>query len=833
MYYNINLTPPARTNWTTTAMTHRIALLICGVLYTTCVFGETRTATPVSDITVQPGFKVELLRSAQDGESSWISMSFDNKGNIILGLDDVGVGHLDISTEGDEIPFKRINNSFKHCRGVLYAHDSIYVSATNSQGFYRLQDTTGDGTFDKEELLLPLEYKSRFGHGMNQITLGPDNQIYLICGNDVVMPAEIAKTSTYRDAQKDWLLPNPHDAGHDDRVGYILRMDPEGKSFHVIAGGLRNQVDLAFNADKEMFTFDADMEWDVGQPWYRPTRINHIVPGGEYGWRWGTGKWPTYYADSLPSTLDLGLGSPTGLVSGHTLDWPKRFQQGMYAADWQNGRILLVDLIPVGASYRGEYELFLEGAPLNICDMEVGADGNLYFITGGRGSQSGLYRVTVDPSTEPTSIGPKIHRTSVFIGKHERNRRQIYDSFQERVGSESDLIAWPVLGRDDRWLRFSAMKALERQPFEYWQDKVLDDDNPLRCGTGLIALCRVGVPEHQPHVFYALQRFDLTKLPLKQQLIMLRAYQLCFIRLGKPSDEQTKFAIAAISPLFPSKHRSINHMAGELLVYLKMPGIVESSIPLLNEVSTQYQQLRIARMLMHVQEGWTDNSKAAFLNWLLRSRAMIGGHQLRERLTNIREDFYEILTDGDKSTHAELIEKIDQPIESGDLTTNRPFVQQWKMGDLIKDISVFSSNRPDEDGVRALTAGSCLKCHKIGTLGGQIGPDLTNIAKRFNAIQILESIIEPSKVVDPKYSYSVYVLTDGTSVSGRPVGVSSKTLKLEVNPLTQETIEVNRDDIDETFSGKTSPMPSGLIDTLTKEEIKDLIAYLIRASKNN
>ena len=155
------------------------------------------------------------------------------------------------------------------------------------------------------------------------------------------------------------------------------------------------------------------------------------------------------------------------------------------------------------------------------------------------------------------------------------------------------------------------------------------------------------------------------------------------------------------------------------------------------------------------------------------------------------------------------------------------------MGDLIKDISVFSSNRPDEDGVRALTAGSCLKCHKIGTLGGQIGPDLTNIAKRFNATQILESIIEPSKVVDPKYSYSVYVLTDGTSVSGRPVGISSKTLKLEVNPLTQETIEVNRDDIDETFSGKTSPMPSGLLDTLTKEEIKDLIAYLIRASKNN
>ena len=811
-------------------MIHRIMLLSCSLLCTTSAIAQPHTATPVSDITAQPGFKVELLRSAQDGESSWISMSFDTKGNIILGLDDVGVGHLDMTEEGDEIPFKKLNNSLRHCRGVLYAHDSIYVSATNSQGFYRLQDTTGDGAFDKEELLLPLEYKSRFGHGMNQITLGPDKQIYLICGNDVVMPGEITKTSTYKNARKDWLLPNPHDAGQDDRVGYILRMDPDGKLFHVIAGGLRNQVDLAFNAEDEMFTFDADMEWDVGQPWYRPTRINHIVPGGEYGWRWGTGKWPTYYADSLPSTLDLGLGSPTGMVSGHTLDWPKRFQQGMYAADWQNGRILLVDLIPVGATYRGEYELFLEGAPLNICDMDVGTDGNLYFITGGRGSQSGLYRVTVDPSTEPTSTGPKFNRKLVATGEQERNQRKIYDSFQERVGNTSDREVWPALGSDDRWLRFSAMKVLERQPVQSWSEKVLDDDNPLRCGTGLIALCRSGVAQHQPQVFDALQRFDLPKLNLEQQLIMLRAYQLCFLRLGKPTEKQTQLAIEAISPLFPGNNESVNHMAGELLVYLKMPGIIESSIPLLAEDSTQYQQLRMARMLMHLREGWTEDTKTAFLNWLLQSRRMTGGRQLNERLTDIRTDFYELLTEGDKSTHARLIEKIEQPIESGELTTSRPLVQQWKMEDLTKDISAVSSNRPDEDGLRALTAANCLKCHKVGNRGGQIGPDLTNVAKRFNASQILESIIEPSKEVDPKYSYSVYLLIDGTSVSGRPVGVTSKTLKLEINPFTQESIEINRDEIDESFPGKTSPMPSGLLDTLNKEEIKDLLAYLIRAA---
>ena len=56
------------------------------------------------------------------------------------------------------------------------------------------------------------------------------------------------------------------------------------------------------------------------------------------------------------------------------------------------------------------------------------------------------------------------------------------------------------------------MKALAATGPLTWQDKVLDDDNPLRCGSGLFA-CHSGVPEHQPQVFSTLQQFDLIKLP--------------------------------------------------------------------------------------------------------------------------------------------------------------------------------------------------------------------------------------------------------------------------------------------------------------------------------
>ena len=99
--------------------------------------------------------------------------------------------------------------------------------------------------------------------------------------------------------------------------GWIARTDPEGKVWELVSNGYRNEYDIAFNKNGELFTYDADMEWDVGTPWYRPTRVNHVISGGEFGWRSGTGKWPTYYPDSLGRVVDVGPGSPTGIGFGY------------------------------------------------------------------------------------------------------------------------------------------------------------------------------------------------------------------------------------------------------------------------------------------------------------------------------------------------------------------------------------------------------------------------------------------------------------------------------------------------------------------------------------
>ena len=145
------------------------------------------------------------------------------------------------------------------------------------------------------------------------------------------------------------------------------------------------------------------MEWDVGLPWYRPVRVNHCPPGAEFGWRNGSGKWPAYYFDSLPATFDVGRGSPTGVTFYQASQFPDDYRDRFLICDWSQGRILAVKLVREGATYKATADEIVSGQPLNCTDIEVGPDGSVYFTTGGRGTQGGLFRVSwTGPRTKPS-----------------------------------------------------------------------------------------------------------------------------------------------------------------------------------------------------------------------------------------------------------------------------------------------------------------------------------------------------------------------------------------------------------------------------------------------
>lgn len=798
-------------------------------------------ATPAASLRLRDSFSVELLRSAGVGEGSWISMAVDDRGRWLLGRELRGIVRVTLGAEGSETQIEVVDDTLRHCRGLLYAHGSLYVSATDSRGFYRLRDTDGDDRFDDVELLQEFRYEARYLHGPNQVVEGPDGWLYLVLGNDVYLPEDAAATSPYQDPRDDLLLPNPHDAGQGPRVGYVVRTDPDGKTWEVLAGGLRNPYDLAFNADGELFTFDADMEWDVGLPWYRPVRVNHVVSGGEYGWRWGTGKWPAYRPDSLPSTVDVGIGSPTGLAFGTHSQFPPPYRDALFMGEWQHGRILLCHLEPRGASYTGEFSSFMEGSPLNVTDLQFGPDGALYFITGGRRAQSGLYRVRyVGPqeTSPPASAAPLLPENpapapaKVAAAKQARQARAIrreLERYHRHPDAAAIAAAWPHLSSSDPWLRHAARLVLERQELADWQAKALAEPEDSRAVVALLALARVGRPEDQSALLARLGRVGLRHLDRDRLLTALRVYGLTFLRQGTPGASARAEAVAHLDDLYPHTSRWVSQELCELLVYLQAPKVIERTLARVRLAPSQEEQIHAVKTLVRARDGWTVESRREVFEWFLQARGLRGGNLLQKDLKNLERDLRAALGEAERAELAEVLAALDKPKAVAQAPIEavvRPLVRQWKVEDFKAELKAPLGKRSHAAGKRAFSVASCIQCHRFGEDGRATGPDLTHVGRRFDARAVLESILEPSAVVDQKYQPTTYVLDDGRVLTGLATSVETARITVDIDPLSGKTEVIERSRIQQSFPASVSPMPSGLVDVLTRDEILDLIAFL-------
>ncbi len=240
----------------------------------------------------------------------------------------------------------------------------------------------------------------------------------------------------------------------------------------------------------------------------------------------------------------------------------------------------------------------------------------------------------------------------------------------------------------------------------------------------------------------------------------------------------------------------------------------------------QYDAPNTPELLMRVLGTLSPEGRGEVVNTLTSrpayARALLKA--LREKQFQVSEisayHARQILSFEDKDLTKELTELW------GDVRTTpsekKELVERFK-----KELSQEVLAKADLSAGRAVYQKTCANCHVLYGTGRKVGPDLTG-SNRKNLDYLLENAVDPSAVVGADFRVLVVTLVDGRVLSGVVSEQNERTITLQ---LAQEPITIDRKDIEESKQTTASLMPDGQLQTLTKDQVRDLVGYLMSSGQ--
>lgn len=795
------------------------------------------------------------VQKIADGEGEYLSITTDPQGRFLVSPREGKLLRFTVNDKAEQpLKIDTLDIGITDCQGLLHAYGSLYMMGSKDtiRGVFRLKDIGGNGNYD--EPILMKEFPRNGDHSGHTLALGPEGMIYFLSGNDNKVPMEDNEEYVNTNWQTDHLLglPTIFATSQQPPGGFAMRTDSLGEKWQFISYGLRNPYDMCFSPQGELFTFDSDMEWDFNLPWYRPTRVNHLVSGGDYAWRQATAKRYDYYPDVWPSVVDFGRGSPTATVFGTGTAFPAKYQKALFLGDWSYGRIYALHLKPEGASYTGEYEIFVTGQPLNITDMTVGKDGALYFVTGGNGTDTGLFRVVYKGNENTKPVNHQKEDDGAELRKLRKDLEQWHFS-KNKKGLE---LALQHIDHQDRFVRNAARVILENAPIADWSENLNDKQNFDGKVALMTALIRSDtLNEYAELIGEQLSNFDLKGFDENGKLAVIRLMELQMARNGELSKDILQKNYDQLLEIYPSDSEWVNKEGSRILGYLASQlednaVFIKKTFELIESTKNPQLFIHYLAALRKTKTGWTNEQRLAWKYWLQYGQANLeGGSLFGYFLSEIDREFDEILSSGEKqflnnNSPAPLNPNWEGPVPPKPQPAASVFDIQnavnynWKMEDLQYSLELVSSprfrlERNFNRGRQLFQKGQCYNCHYMHNKGGNFGPDLTTAGNSFSTEDLLTAIIDPSKDISSRFQATKFNLKNGDFVVGRIVNENAENYVLQMNYEPSSTEELYKNEVASTEPSPISEMPPGLINTMNREEVLDLLYFIIQLAGKN
>ncbi len=315
----------------------------------------------------------------------------------------------------------------------------------------------------------------------------------------------------------------------------------------------------------------------------------------------------------------------------------------------------------------------------------------------------------------------------------------------------------------------------------------------------------------------------------EQRLALLRTVSVAIARSPSLDDALHLRLLEWLEPLYPAASLPLNQELCRLLVRMNSREVLSKTLLLLRETKSSEELIFYPLHLRYLKEGWDLDSRRIVFEALNRAEKFNGASTYFKAIQDTRSELAAALSPAEATELAATIHPVKPVALSSHALPGHTF-KNWSLEDLVPKLDQVGRGRSYEGGKTAAISAQCVFCHRLSNdpalPAGLVGPDLVQVSARFGRRDILDHILNPSKVVDEKFRFVTVTRTDGAQFTGNLESEDDERVVLKLNPLAPETTEIAKAQISKREVSPVSPMPPGLLNALKAEQILDLLAFL-------